>query len=38
MGKKPEGIADLRAVAHLFPKTDEDQARAHQAKRTRRQA
>jgi tol-pal system protein YbgF len=26
MGKKAEGIADLRAVTHLFPKTDEDQA------------
>ena len=26
MGKKPEGIADLRAVTRLFPKTDEDQA------------
>jgi tol-pal system protein YbgF len=25
MGKKPEGIADLRAVTRLFPKTDEDQ-------------
>jgi hypothetical protein len=25
MGKKPEGIADLRAVVRLFPKTDEDQ-------------
>jgi tol-pal system protein YbgF len=25
MGDKPKGIADLRAVAHLFPKTDEDQ-------------
>ncbi len=26
MGKKAEGIADLRAVTRLFPKTDEDQA------------
>jgi tol-pal system protein YbgF len=26
MGKKTEGIADLRAVTRLFPKTDEDQA------------
>lgn len=25
MGDKPKGIADLRAVTHLFPKTDEDQ-------------
>jgi tol-pal system protein YbgF len=26
IGKKAEGIADLRAVTRLFPKTDEDQA------------
>jgi len=26
MGDKPKGIADLRAVTRLFPKTDEDQA------------
>ena len=26
MGDKPKGIADLRAVVKLFPKTDEDQA------------
>lgn len=26
MGKKAEGIADLRATVRLFPKTDEDQA------------
>ncbi len=26
MGKRPEGVADLRAVVRLFPKTDEDQA------------
>jgi len=26
MGKKPEGIADLRATVRLFPKSDEDQA------------
>ena len=26
MGKKTEGITDLRAVTRLFPKTDEDQA------------
>ena len=26
MGKRPEGVADLRAVTRLFPKTDEDQA------------
>jgi TolA-binding protein len=25
MGKRPEGVADLRAVVRLFPKTDEDQ-------------
>jgi tol-pal system protein YbgF len=32
LGKRQEGIADLRAVTHLFPKTDEDQAARNKLK------
>jgi len=32
MGKKTEGVADLRAVTHLFPRTEDDQAARNKLK------